>query len=91
MAQPARVRAVLSEAGFSPPNFAGCTEPMYFGRNPQHAFQFMIGLAGWMVDGSMIIIEPALSRRCGPVSRITTPLGGVACGSAAWLVAATRH
>jgi SAM-dependent methyltransferase len=91
MARPARVRAVLTEAGFSTPSFASCTEPMYFGRDPQHAFQFMIGLAGWMLDG----LDD--HRRARAFEALRTSIHnhhtarGVAYGSAAWLVTATRR
>lgn len=91
MADPARMRAVLTEAGFSTPNVASCTEPMYFGRDPQHAFQFMTGLAGWMLDG----LDDR--RRARALEALRTSIQahltarGVAYGSAAWLVTTTRR
>ena len=88
MADPARVQAVLTEAGFSTPSFASCTEPMYFGRDPQHAFQFMIGLAGWMLEG----LDDRRRARAREALRTSIQTHhtarGVAYGSAAWLVTA---
>jgi SAM-dependent methyltransferase len=90
MGDPVRVRTVLTQAGFSTPSFAHLTERMYFGRDPQDAYQFVFGLAGWMLQG----LDDDGRARALKALRATleahhTP-EGVAFGSAAWLITASR-
>ena len=89
MGDPARVRTVLTQAGFSTPSFDSLTEPMYFGRDPQDAYQFVIGLAGWMLHG----LDDDGRARATSALRASLEAHhtaqGVAYASAAWLITAT--
>ena len=91
MGDPARVRTVLTRAGFSTPDFDSLTEPMYFGRNPQDAYQFLLGLAGWMLQG----LDDHGRARALDALRASLEAHhteqGVAYASAAWLITATRR
>ena len=90
LGDPARVRAILGAAGFTEPDLAGLAEPLTFGRDPDEACTFILGLTGWMLEGQE---EPAraaaLSALRRTVERHHTE-AGVQFGSAAWLVTARR-
>jgi SAM-dependent methyltransferase len=51
MADPDRVRSVLTHAGFATATFDSLYEPMYFGRDAEAAFELVAGLTAWMLDG----------------------------------------
>jgi len=91
MGDPARVRTLLTTAGFSRPHFDSLTEPMYFGRNPQDAYRFVTGLAGWMLQGLDDDSRArALDALCATLEAHHTEQG-VAYASAAWLITATHR
>ena len=64
---------------------------MYFGRDPQDAYQFVLGLAGWMLQG----LDDDGQARALDALRATHDAHhtehGVTFGSSAWLVTASLH
>lgn len=90
MSDPARVDKVLQSAGFANTQLEGRSEPMHFGADPDDAFDFILGLQGWMLNG---LDQPGRERA---MSTLRTSLeshassNGVVYGSATWLITATR-
>jgi SAM-dependent methyltransferase len=90
LADPARIRRVLADAGHAQVEVEGLAEPEWFGADADDAVAFVLGLAGWMLDG----LDPA--ARDGAVTDLRRRMeahagpGGVELGSAAWLVTARR-
>jgi SAM-dependent methyltransferase len=91
LSEPARVRDLLTTAGFHRPQLTSWTEPMSFGRTTEEAYQFVSGLTGWMLQG----LDGAGRARARGALRETLAAHtsrdrGVVYASAAWLVTATR-
>jgi SAM-dependent methyltransferase len=90
-ANPDQVRAVLSSAGFGDISFEGLSAPMWFGANPDDAFDFVVGLMGWMLqDLDSARRDRALADLRQTISRHQTEVGGVNFDSATWLITASR-
>lgn len=90
MSDPARVESILQSAGFEKPQLEGLSEPMYFGADPEDAFEFILGLNGWMLGG---LDEAGRERAIGALRaslEAHATSDGVTYGSATWLVTATR-
>jgi len=51
MADPDDSRTLLSAAGYTDVTIRGVTEGMSFGSDPDEAYDFTLGLLGWMLDG----------------------------------------
>ncbi len=51
LADPDRVRAILSASGFADVRLDALREPMRFGADPDDVFPFVSELTGWMLDG----------------------------------------
>jgi SAM-dependent methyltransferase len=51
LSDPDRVKRVLTAAGFTGIELHARTEPMWFGRDPDDAERFVLGLLGWMLHG----------------------------------------
>jgi SAM-dependent methyltransferase len=87
---PEQVRAVLSGAGFTDIAVTGLTEPMWWGADAEAAYEFAIGMLGWMLQG---LDEDGQQRaRSGLRDTLvahSTPTG-VLFGSATWLITARR-
>lgn len=90
MADPAVTGDVLAEAGYTDVQVVGFHRRMYLGPDPQRAYDFALGLLGWMLDG----LDPARAARAHAALRATmeahADADGVTFGSAAWLVTARR-
>ncbi len=90
LADPARIREVLTAAGHRQVEVEGLAEPEWWGADADEALGFALGLAGGMLDG----LDPA--ARDAAVADLRrrfeahTGPGGVELGSAAWLVTARR-
>jgi SAM-dependent methyltransferase len=90
LADPGRIRAMLTAAGHRQVEVEGLAEPEWFGTDADDAVAFVLGLAGWLLDG----LGPA--ARDGAVADLRRRMeahagpGGVELGSAAWLVTARR-
>jgi SAM-dependent methyltransferase len=90
-ADPDHVCAVLSSAGFVDFAFEGVSAPMRFGASAGAAFDFVVGLMGWMLQGlDAASRERALASLRGTIGRHETDSGEVLFESATWLVTATR-
>jgi SAM-dependent methyltransferase len=90
MADPDDSRTLLSAAGYTDVTIRGVTKGMNFGSDPDEAYDFTLGLLGWMLDG----LDSAGQDRARHALRSTIEshagTGGVTFGSAAWLVTAAR-
>ncbi|MFG3224765.1 class I SAM-dependent methyltransferase [Kitasatospora sp. NPDC048194] len=90
LADPDRVRAVLTAAGFDEPAFEAVAAPMHFGHDADRAFRFVTGLLGWMLTD---LDETARSRALADL-RTTLEAhetrSGVWFDSAAWLITTRR-
>ncbi|MGY1727406.1 class I SAM-dependent methyltransferase [Geodermatophilus sp. SYSU D01062] len=89
-ADPARIRAVLTAAGHRQVEVEGLAEPEWWGADADEALTFVLGLAGWLLDG---LDPPARDRAVADLRRrLEAHAGpdGVELGSAAWLVTARR-
>ncbi|MFD7782326.1 class I SAM-dependent methyltransferase [Streptomyces nojiriensis] len=90
MADPTRVRTVLSAAGFTEIQLEPHSEAMWFGEDAADAERFVLGLHGWMLDG----LDAEGRRRA--VDDLRTTLAahetddGVLYASATWIIRATR-
>jgi SAM-dependent methyltransferase len=51
LSDPDRIRTVLRHAGFTAISVEPVSEPMWFGDDADDAASFIVGLAGWMLDG----------------------------------------
>jgi SAM-dependent methyltransferase len=90
LADPGRVREVLTAAGHRRVEVEGLAEPEWFGADPDDALTFVLGFAGWLLDG---LDDDARARAVADLRRrieAHAGPGGVEFGSAAWLVTARR-
>jgi hypothetical protein len=91
LSDPRRVDRILGSAGFGPPSYTSVREPMFFGADPEEALDFVSKMLAWMLDGldeagrerALSDLHRAMAEHHGP--------GGVAFGSAMWLIAAEAH
>ncbi|MET0997218.1 MAG: SAM-dependent methyltransferase, partial [Marmoricola sp.] len=90
LSEPARVRELLTGAGFAEPQLHDVREPMYLGATADEAIAFMHGLNAWMVrdvdEATRVRALDALAR----TMREHEGPDGVTFDSATWLVTATR-
>ncbi|MFE6905684.1 class I SAM-dependent methyltransferase [Streptomyces erythrochromogenes] len=90
LADPDRVRAVLTAAGFTGVRLEPHREAMWFGEDAADAERFTLGLHGWMLDG----LDEGGRRRAVDDLRATLAAhegdDGVRYASATWIVRATR-
>jgi SAM-dependent methyltransferase len=90
LSDPDHVQELLTSAGFTDVRHLGLTEPMYFGRDAEDAYQFITGQHAGMVD------ELAPDERARALDTLRANLAehetghGVHYDSAAWLIEATR-
>jgi SAM-dependent methyltransferase len=88
MADPAVVRDVLSQAGYTGVAVHGIDGEMYLGPDPDQAYAFTLGLLGWMLDGLDAVRRDLARRALRTVIDAHAGPDGVAFGSAVWLVTA---
>jgi SAM-dependent methyltransferase len=92
LGDPARVRRILTDAGFDGVECEGASEPMYFGDDADSAYAFVcsLGFSKWMLDS----LDDAGRRRALDALRRTIDAHdtgtGVLYESAAWIVTARR-
>ncbi len=90
LANPDRVRSILTGAGFSDLQLGGLTAPMYFGADTEDAYRFVVGLSGWMLEG----LDEAGRARALDALRATIAAHdtghGVIYDSAAWIITACK-
>jgi len=90
LADPARIRQLLTGAGFTGIEIDPIQAPMWFGAALSDAHAFVLGLLGWMLEG---LDEgrhaQALDALRATLTTHATP-GGVTYDSSAWVVRAQR-
>ena len=90
LSDPDHVRALLTSAGFADVRLRGLREPMYFGRDVEDAYEFVMGMFGSMLDD----LDDATRTRATGTLRASLAehqaADGVHYASATWLVVATR-
>lgn len=90
LSDPDRVRRLLIGAGLSEPSFEDLAEPMFFGSEPEDAFDFIVGLSGWMLE------DLDSGARANALDALRSALAahhtdeGVAFASAVWLITAQK-
>jgi SAM-dependent methyltransferase len=90
LADPDRVRRLLTSAGYSDIELDGSSADMWFGTDAEDAHRFVIGLMGWMLEGlDDAGRDDALRALRETMVRHETG-DGVMFGSAAWTIRATR-
>jgi SAM-dependent methyltransferase len=90
MADPVALEALLRGAGFDSVAVRAVAEPMWWGTDTESAYQFVIGLMGWILNG---LDERTRDGACAELRRAIEQhagSGGVEFDSAAWLVTASR-
>ncbi|SFN80674.1 Methyltransferase domain-containing protein [Geodermatophilus obscurus] len=90
LADPGRIHEVLTASGHRQVEIEGLVEPEWWGADVDDALRFVLGFAGWLLDG---LDDAARGRALADLRRRladhVTP-DGVEFGSAAWLVTARR-
>ncbi len=90
LADPDRVRGILSQAGFTDVQLDGLAAPMSFGADADDAYHFVLGLHGWMLEG----LDDAGRARARDALRATLAAHdtshGVLYDSAAWIITARK-
>jgi SAM-dependent methyltransferase len=91
LADPEVIRSVLTAAGYADFSLDGRQLPMCFGADAEDAYQLVLGLMGWMLEG----LDDAGRVRALDALRATIDAhetaDGVLFESAAWIVTATRQ
>jgi len=91
LGDPDRARARIEAGGFEDIAFTGVREPMGFGPDADTAYDFIVGLLSWMLEG---LDDAGRARALGELrSAVAAHEGedGVHFGSAMWLVTAVRR
>lgn len=85
-----RVRDLLQRAGFTNVRFDDVRQPLFFGANAHTAYDFLLGLAGWMLDGVDDRAKARARRELRQTIEEHLSNHGVTSGSATWLITADR-
>jgi SAM-dependent methyltransferase len=85
---PARVRSVLTDAGFTAITVTGLSEPMWFGPDAGRAYRFFAGFGP--VRGALAGADPGVAGRLRELLESRESPDGVRLGSAMWLITADR-
>src|SRR3954469_20701498 len=88
MADPAVVRGVLRRAGYTDVTVRGLDGEMYLGADPGEAHAVTLGLLGWMLEGLDAARQGVAREALRATIDAHAGIGGVALGSAVWLVTA---
>jgi hypothetical protein len=91
LADPDRVRDLLTGAGFAGVEIDGAHEAMWFGTDADDAYRFVLGLLGWMLtDLDDARRSRALEELRENTAAHETP-EGVLYDSAIWIITATQR
>jgi SAM-dependent methyltransferase len=91
LSEPGRVREVLEGAGFTDVSLHGVEEPMWFGESADDAYEFIMGLSGWMLD-DLDDDEREVARAALRASTVAHESDhGVTFDAATWVVTAVRR
>jgi SAM-dependent methyltransferase len=90
LADPERAERILNDAGFRDVAMTGHDGPLWFGEDVDQAFDFLVGLVGWMLDGlddqsrarGVEALRRTIAEHCSD--------DGAVFGSACWIITATR-
>lgn len=91
LADPDRLRGLLTGAGFEEPELRKVDEPLHFGATAHEATTFAAGLNAKLLEE---LDEPTRDRALEALATVMLEHagpGGVRFGSGCWLVTATRH
>ncbi len=89
LADPDRVRTILSTAGFVDIDLDGMSAEMWFGEDADDAYGFVLGLLGWMLEGlDDAGRDHAREALRSAMAAHETDGGGVVYESAAWIITA---
>ena len=91
LADPGRVRALLEGAGFEDVSLTPLERPMRFGRTPEDARDFILGLSGWMLDGLDDVSRARAIDKLNSTIDSHAGTTGVHFGSAGWIVSGLRR
>ncbi len=91
LSQPARVRELLTTAGFSDVDVHALEGPMYFGPTAEDATAFIHGLNAWMLRDLGEQDRAHALDALAQVMRDHQGERGVELGSAMWLITASRR
>ena len=90
LSDPDRVRNILTAAGFTGVELDAGDGPMWFGDDADEAYQFSLGLVGWMLQG---LDDDGRARALDNLRRTLTnhrTRHGVLYESATWTIRANR-
>jgi SAM-dependent methyltransferase len=90
LSDPDRVRAILGDAGFREVRLEPHPGPMYWGSTVEETERFVLGVAGWMMDG---LDEAGRAKALGDLRASLAAhqtARGVVYDSATWIVTARR-
>ena len=90
LSDPDRVRGILGDAGFREVRLEPYPAPMHWGSTAAEAEHFVLGVAGWMMEG---LDEAGRAKAIGDLRASLTAhetAGGVVYDSATWIVTARR-
>ena len=91
LADPDVIRSVLTAADYTEVTLDDRQEPMWFGTDADDAYELVLGLLGWMLDG----LDDADRTHAAEALRATIAAHATADGvlyeSAAWIISATRR
>ena len=91
LSDPDRVYTILTSAGFADITHEGTNEGMWFGTDADDAYQFVLGLLGWMLEA---LDDDGRARALDTLRSVMatheTP-DGVIFDSAVWVIRATRR
>ena len=90
LADPDRVRSILSAAGFTDVELEGTTAGMWLGTDADDAAQFVLGLMGWMLEGLDEAGRTRAAHDLHATMAAHETADGVVFGSGAWTISATR-
>jgi SAM-dependent methyltransferase len=90
-AEPARVEALLTSAGFCDVTFTDLRPPMWFGQTPDEALDFVRDLMGGLVAALEDRARHRALDALHDVLTSQTTADGVVLGSAVWVVEARRR
>jgi SAM-dependent methyltransferase len=91
LADPDRIRTVLSDAGYQDVEIRPVAEPMWFGRDADDAVAFILGLVGWMLEDLDENARDGAVRDLRRAAEAHITDAGVEFSSATWLVTARRQ
>lgn len=88
LSEPDRIRSLLGEANYGEVRVLGHEAPIWFGADASDAFQFILGLNGWMLEGLDDGGRAAALENLRDVTGAHETPSGVTFASATWITTA---